>query len=149
MKITLGVRCVSIRRSEREAFLLCEAPAVLFTHDSKSNSQYKRRTLRIGDVPLRASTWRRSTRSLSYYDSKGGGGGIIIIRQRPQNPARDLLPLLVMKHVGRPTTVLFLFFSLLGESAHFGCALSCMQLPDLLIFSFSIRISGKNLLRRC
>lgn len=43
-----------------------EAPAVLFTDDSKSNSQDRRCTLRIGDVPLCACTWRRATRSVFY-----------------------------------------------------------------------------------
>lgn len=54
-----------------------EAPAVLFTDDSKSNSQDRRCTLRIGDVPLCACTWRRATRSVFYSWWWRRGGGLL------------------------------------------------------------------------
>ncbi|KAI9514104.1 hypothetical protein NQZ68_036165 [Dissostichus eleginoides] len=53
---------------ERAAFPLCE----VFTDDSSSRSQDRRCTLRIGKVPLCASSWRRAARSVFYYESGGG-----------------------------------------------------------------------------
>ena len=70
-------RCLNIRSCELRAAipLLCVRGTRFFTDDSKSNSQDRRCTLRIGDVPLRASSWRRAARRVFYYESGGGGGG--------------------------------------------------------------------------
>lgn len=80
-------------------FPLCEAPAVVFTDDSKSNSQDRRCTLRIGDVPLCASSWRRAAaaaaRCLFYYDVVEEGRWAryyqATSRERKKKPACDLL----------------------------------------------------------
>lgn len=70
------------------------------TSGGSTHGQNKRCTLRIGDVPLCASTWRRSALSVFYYDSEGGGVGSLlwgnIQGRKKNNPVRNSLALIVL-----------------------------------------------------
>lgn len=137
---------MSIRRSERAAFPPREAPAVVFTHDSKSNGQDRRRTLRIGGVPHRASTWRRAARTLFYYDGGGGEVGPLLSGSMQETcagfaaaaAAADVVAHCWMKTRHRPRHVGQggVRFHFGGKSAHFAC---CVARSGHSLVTFSSR----------
>lgn len=89
LKLRRLFRCLNIR-SDPPSLFCVRHQSWFFTDDSRSTSQDRRRTLRIGDVPLCASSWRRAARSVFYYESGGGEVGSLLSAQH-QKTCRDLL----------------------------------------------------------
>lgn len=100
-QITPGGRCVNIRGSERETFPLCEAASRAFHTRQQNVAANTRGAHCVLEMCHSAHLHGGDPLGVCFTTIvEEGGGGIIIVRQRPQNPVHDVLPLI--KHVRRP-----------------------------------------------